>query len=273
MESTIRPAHCFARAQRLLATLDALREELGRGTDPRRPPEISNAKPREVYFEAIAAWHKATRLAEEHHACAMRPAPAAPAIREIEPGHVLQVLDAVLATLADVATAIGAKPVVAEPALEPARQPSDVLVALIEANRALSRLLERPPAPSDVYRTVALALAYAQRASKVRVEPAPLDRAKRPSDCYAQLEACLAICGKQLATRGETALEARVGLTDITPTDVFDLAHLVLGEVALLHAIDGNAPVHAFEPGGHGGHLPSHVFQLARTLEAQLGAV
>jgi hypothetical protein len=31
--------------------------------------------------------------------------------------------------------------------------------------------------------------------------------------------------------------------------------------------------VHAFEPGGNGFRLPAHVYQLARTLENQLGAL
>jgi hypothetical protein len=106
------------------------------------------------------------------------------------------------------------------------------------------------------------------------VEPVSFERAKQPADCYRQLEACLATLGRQIAGTGHTALAARAAVPDATPSDVFDLANLVLGEVAFLHALAGHAaPVHAFEPGGHGHRLPAHVYQLARTLDAQLASV
>ena len=74
----ITPAHCFARAQRLLGEVELVRDELGRTKDTRAVPEITGAAPREVYFEAIAAWHKADRVAGEVGARTHRPAPAAP---------------------------------------------------------------------------------------------------------------------------------------------------------------------------------------------------
>jgi hypothetical protein len=267
------PAHCYSRAQRLLGELVLVRDELGRTGDTRPVPEVTNAAPREVYFEAIAAWHKVDRLASEVGARTGRAAPAIPALPELKPGHCFQLIDAVLAQVEDIKHRLQLADKSPEPAVEAKRAPSDVLVTMIRVNRELSRALETPFTPGDVYRTVALASAYATRLGGGG-DLVAFERKRKPADCYAQLEACLAAAGAQITKRGGTALAARGTPPDIQPTDVYDLANLVLGELAYLHAlVAGAAPVHAFEPGGRGFRLPSHVHQLARTLEAQLAAL
>jgi hypothetical protein len=269
----IQPAHCYARARRVLAELELIREELGRSTDGRPVPEINDAAPREVYFQAIAAWHKAERLAHENGTRCGHAAPAAPHLADLKPGHVLQLIDAVHAQVVEVAQHLGISEKAHEPALEPTRTPADVLGALIRVNRTLSAVLERPFTPSDVHRVVTLARAYAERMG-ARGEQLPLERKRRPVDCYQRLEACLAVAGAALVKRGQSALRARTPASEIAPTDVYDLAQLVLGEVAFLHALTSDAqPLHAFEPGGHGHWLPSHVHQQARTLEMQLSSL
>lgn len=271
----ITPANCFARASYLLARLDQVRVEMGRTVDTRPAPEVANAKPREVYFAAIAAWHKVARLADETGACSGRAAPAVPPIGAIVPGNCYELIDAIVAQVEDIAGEVGVTAKAAEPQLEPARQPSDVLVMMVRVNRQLSRLLERPMAPRDCYRTVALATAYARRLGVAPVATVAFEHGKQPADCYRALEACLVTVEKKLAAKGQTALTARASLPDAAPTDVYDLANVVLGEVAYLHSLDGahNPPIHAFEPGGHGHRLPAHVYQLARTLDAQLAAL
>ncbi len=269
----IQPAHCYARAQRVLAEVIAVRDEMGRTEDGRPAPEISGARPRECYVEALVAWRKVQRLANEIGVSTARALPPAASLREIQPGHVLQVLDGVLATLGDIRARIGIQEAAPEPAIETSRQPSDVLVTVIRINRELSRSLERPFTPSDVYATVALASSYAARLG-TPIALAPFARKKKPADCYARLEACLARAAALVTARGEPALAARGTPKDVVPGDVYDLANLVLGEIAMLHALTPNAaPLHAFEPAPAGHYLPAHVDQLARTLEAQLGSI
>lgn len=269
----ILPGHCFARASRLFGELELVRDEMGRTKDTRPAPEITNAAPREVYFEAIAAWHKVTRLADEVGARMSRPAPAAPVLRDLKPGHVLQLIEAVLAHVEDIKAHLEITEKASEPTLDTSKKPSDVLMMLLRVNRELSRVLERPMAPSDVYRTVALASAYAARMGAV-ADTVTFERKRKPADCYAKLEQCLELVGAAITKRGETALTERGTPSEINPTDVYDLANLVLGEVAFLHSLTNTAqPVHAFEPGGAGHRLPAHVHQLARTLEAQLTAL
>jgi hypothetical protein len=264
------PAHCHARAQRLLAEVTLIRDEMGRGEDGRPAPEITGAQPREVYFEALVAWRKSQRLAEELGVHAARTAPAAPVLRELSPGHVLQLLDAVLATTDAIKQRLAIPETAAEPAIEPARQPSDVLAAVVRVNRELSRALERPFTPSDVYGAVALASTYATRLGAA-VDPVELKRRTRPADCYARLESCLEKVNQLIVKAGQQALVARGTPKDIVPGDVYDLASLVVGELAFLHSLSATAaPVHAFEPGAAGHVLPAHVDQLARTLEGQL---
>src|SRR5258706_16415948 len=92
----VQPPHCYARATRLWADLRLIRTEMGRSEDPRPAPEISNAQPREVLFEAFAVWHKADRLATELGIGAPRALPPSPAARDCKPGHCLQVIDGIV---------------------------------------------------------------------------------------------------------------------------------------------------------------------------------
>ena len=80
----IKPANCYARARRLLGEVTLVRDELGRIEDSRQVPEIEGAQPRECYFEAIAAWRKAERLADEIGVRTSRAIPATPGSCSVE---------------------------------------------------------------------------------------------------------------------------------------------------------------------------------------------
>lgn len=269
----IKPAHCYARARRLLADVTLIRDEVGRSDDTRQLPEVAGAQPRECFFEAIACWRKAERLATELGVDVARTTPPAPGMRDVKPGHVLGMLDSIVAMVDGVKTRLGIKESASEPAIEADRQPSDVLLTIIRINRELSRCLERPFTPADVYQTVALAVSYAT-ALGAPTDTAAFERRKKPQDCYEQLSSCLALAASIVDKRGQSAVLARGTPADVLPGDVYDLANLVLGELAYLHALTPNAPaVHAFEPSATGHRLPSHVHQLARTLEKQLSSM
>ena len=269
----IQPMHCHALARRLYTQSRSIREEMGRAEDKRPVPEISGAEPREVYFEALVAWRKAARLASEIGVEVARPTPVAPRLPDLKPGHVHEVLEGVQVQLDAITQRLGITERIADVAPETGRQPSDVLATVIQLNRDLSRSLERPFTPADVYATVALASAYATRLGGTAA-PAAFERRRQPADCYAKLEVCLTRAVALVGKRGRGALAARGTPPDILPGDVYDLANLVLGEIAFLHALTPDAPpLHAFEPATGGHRLPSHVYQLASTLEAQLGAI
>jgi hypothetical protein len=269
----VRPGDCYAHAQRLLAEVGAIRDEMGRAADTRSLPEVTEARPRDCYFEALATWSKVDRLASELGVQPTRMAQTIPAIRDLRPGHVLAVIDAVLEQVDGIKKQLKISESAKAPTVEATRQPSDVLVTLIRINRELSRSLERPFTPADCYRTVALASAYAARLGAA-AELAPFERRRKPEHCFERLLACHAAVGKLLAKKGESPLAARGTPTEVLPGDVYDLASVVLGEVALLHSLAPTAmPLYAFEPATSGHRLPAHVDQLARTLEAQLATL
>jgi hypothetical protein len=269
----IQPAHCHALARRLLAESRAIREEMGRSEDTRPVPQITGAQPRECYAEAIALWRKAARLGSELGVQSTRPAPVTPPLADVRPGHVHRLLEGVHAQLEDVKARLGITEEAAELAVEAGRQPSHVLVEIIRINRDLSRTLERPFTPSDVYRTVATASAYATRLG-AQPPAVAFERRLQPAHCYAQLEACLVRVAELIGKRGGSVLAVRGTPPDVLPGDVYDLANLLLGELAYLHALTPNAaPLHAFEPEVGGHVLPAHVHQLARTLAAQLTTI
>jgi hypothetical protein len=265
----VQPSQCYARAQRLWAEVRLIRTEMGRSEDPRPVPELTNVQPREVYFQALAVWHKTERLADELGGRTPRPTPRAPAPKDLLPGHVLQLIDATLGQIEDLKQRLQIDEKAREPAIEPMRKPADVLTTLLRASRDLSRLLERPFTPSDCYRAVALASAYASQLGG-RLVNAPFERNRRPADCYVQLERCLALTTALIAKAGHPTLAQKGQLPDALPGDVYDLAYLVVGELAFLHSLGAYPPVQPYETAGCGHRLPSHVHQLARVLEAQL---
>jgi hypothetical protein len=264
----VRPGDCYAHARRLLADVGAIRNEMGRSEDARPALELSDAKPRECYFAGLATWHKVSRLAAEVGAAPTSFVHTVPALREIRPGHVLRLIEAVQHQVDGIKKQLHIAETSDVPAIEASRQPADVLVTLIQVNRQISRALERPFTPSDVFARVEQASAYVGGT----VASAAFERRRTPRHCYERLMACHAAAAKKVAKHGETSTAMRVVPAEVVPGDVYDIATLVLGEVALLHSLTANAPaVYAFESNAEGHWLPSHVDQLARTLEAQLG--
>ncbi len=143
------------------------------------------------------------------------------------------------------------------------------------SDRQINLLLERPFAPADVYQQVALAVAYAARlAGHEPPAPPAFVRGKRPAECYQRLGGCLDAARALVRRAGQPVIEAApiAGAAEVVlPSDVYDLATLVLGEVAYLHALSGESQApFPFEGNVPGRKLPSHVWQLAGLLERQL---
>ena len=118
----------------------------------------------------------------------------------------------------------------------------------------MSRSLERPFTPSDV---------FSRRRSKhprtpvARPASQAFERRRTPRHCYERLMACHAAAAKKIAKHGETSTAMRVVPAEVVPGDVYDIATLVLGEVALMHSLTANAPaVYAFESNAEGHWLP-----------------
>jgi hypothetical protein len=275
----VRPPDCYARARLIQAEVELIRQEMGRARDPRPPAQVKGDAPREVYFQALALFRKADRLAYEITGDQMAAIPHAPPASQLRPGHVLSVLDAALREIAEVKGRLRITESAAEPALEPSRVPSDVFGVIVDTNRQLNLLLERPFSPGDVYQQLSLAAAYAQRLlagfpGGGGAAEAPFERRKRPGDVFQRLTGCVASLRSIVGRSGLTMLEQAHGagaVEEVLPADCFDMASLVLSELAFLHAhrVDPNPP-YPFEANAPGRKLPAHCYQLAGTIQAML---
>lgn len=270
----MQPADCFVSAAHLAGEVERIRVEMGRPADTRPPVRVTGASPRECWFQALAVFRKADRLCHELGGDPLAIVPHAPPIHLIEPRHVHAVISAAAAELAEVTKALGLGPAGPLPA-RTEKTPSDVFGVLATTDRQINLLLERPFAPADVFQQVALAVSYAARLTgEAPPAPAAYVGGKRPADCYARLTACLGATRTLIERAGHPVIAGAMVAgdeTQIVPSDVFDLASLVLGEIAFLHALKADAnPPHPWEGNAPGRKLPSHVWQLAGVLEAQL---
>jgi hypothetical protein len=271
--SEVLPADCFVRATHLAGMVELVRREMGRPSDNRSPVHVADASPRECWFQALAVFRKADRLCAEVAADPPASVPHAPALTDVKPAHVLQVIDAAVREIAEVKSALKIPERSDPPARDVAKTPSDVYGTLATLNRQVNLLLTQPFTPSDVFQQLSLAVAYAAR---LGAEPkdSPFQRAKRPADCYDRLSKCLELARQLVSKAGHPVIAAAPtpgDATGVVPADVYDLASLVLGEVAYLHALRKDvAPPYPFEGNLPGRKLPSHVWQLAGVLEQQL---
>jgi hypothetical protein len=270
----VEPPDCYVRAVQLAAHVELIRTEMGRPAEHRAHAVVSGASPREVWFQALAAFRKSDRLAHEICHDPTAEVPHAPPISTIKPGHVLQVLDAAGRELEEIMTSLGIRERANPQPRDPKKTPSDVFGALVSMNRQINLLLARSFQPADCFQQVSLAVAFAARLTgKPAPEPAAFERAKRPADCYQRLVRCLELARALVRGHGQPVIETTPALDSDTvlPSDVYDMASLVLGEVAYLHSLkpDTNPP-YPFEGNIPGRKLPSHVWQLVGVLEQQL---
>jgi hypothetical protein len=280
--TTIEPADCFARVARIRGELDLLRAEMGRPADAQPDIGVTGAEPRECYFVAMAMFRKADRLCFEHTG-ESGTLPYPPPLASVKAGDVYTVLEGVLDRLSRVKSAFGMKDNAAEPPRDAAKTPSDVFRTVVSANRQLNLLLEHPFAPADCHQQVSLANSYAAAlrvhvtGSNAATELPAFERGKRPADCYRKLGEAIDRVEVIVAAAGLKMLDLTVGTIHddrVLPADVYDLASLLVAELAYVHSqTPGLAPVHLQPLVPPGKRLPSHVYQLAAAVDRQLATV
>jgi hypothetical protein len=279
--TAIEPKHVLSRVRLLEAELDLIRQEMGRPTDPRSELEVSGAAPREVYFEALALFRKADRLSFERTG-AQGALPHPPAPGDIQPANVKGVVDAALACVRAVKSQMNISEDSAEPAPADATQPSNVLVAAHRASRQLNLLLDHPFVPDDVFQQVTLGLAYAASVcAKVSPSTVPelpaFERRKRPADVYRRLFDTFSTVRQALTVLDLPCSELGTSPyadDEVTPSDVYDIASLLVSELVYLHStVPGVSPPSAAEFYEVERRLPAHVFQYAGHLAAYVDAL
>ncbi len=272
----VEPADVFVRVELVRQELELIRLEMGKPGGVEEHITVSNAAPHDVFFQALTLFRKANRLCYEQTRNDTAE-PRAPDGR-IDPEHVYGVVNAALDRLRRVKQKLGIEENAEAPERNPATKPTDVFRSIVPVNRQLNLLLDRQFAPSDVYQQLTLAISYASRLlalfpGATRIPPAPpFERRKRPADVYDRLIDChelLRGINKQLNITMVDVNRAGKDTDKIAPSDVYDIATLLVSELALIHAQSPGAaaPVNSFYPGRK---LPSHVYQRAGILQTQL---
>ena len=270
------PPDVYVLTRLVRSELGLIRLEMGKPEYGRSPLSVKNAAPHEVFFQALTLFRKVDRLCfeqlREHVAL-----PEAPQ-GDIRPAHVYAVLDTVLDRLRRLKSRLGIVEESKKPARDLTKTPTDVFRSIVEANRQLNVLMEKRFSPSDVYQQVTLAVGYASRllarfpeTTRIPAAP-PFERRKRPADVYFRLVDCFGRIRKIAERSGIQLLELNAEgaiSEDVAPSDVYDIASLLVSELAYLHSrIKGSqTPREVFHPGKK---FPAHVYQRAGLLEAQL---
>ena len=256
--------------------LEFVRREMGRPEHLRSEIRVLGAEARTIFAQALTLSRKADRLSFE---LARQRAPIPPLPTDpIEINHVPAMVDAVLERVRIVKTELGITEAAPEATGDPTVSSADLLRSMLQASRQLNLLLERRFSSSDVFQQVTVAISYTARLLQQfpdaeQIPDAPgFERFKRPSDVYLRLLDCFELLG-EIARMSEVStldFEGHTeGIADLTSSDVYDLASLLVSELAYLDSrvASGKSPIDSYYPGRK---LPSHTYQRVGILKDQL---
>jgi len=273
---TITPADVYVRVRQVRAELELIRSEMGRPVYQGWNPTISNAMPRQVYFQARTMFEKTNQLCFE--LVRERGQPLKEPGGLIQPALVLDVVTATLERLKVIKAGLGIPEQVELPPRDPSKQPSDVILEIMHANRQINMLMDLGFSPGNVYREVTMSVHYAARllalypgVERLPAEPTMV-RGKQPQDVYERLLDCFSLASalsKQGHLEPLTLEVSPAGIERVIPSDVYDLAILIQAELAYLHGQTHGVrpPRDSFYPGRK---FPAHVYQRTELLMEQL---
>lgn len=270
------PADVLARATLVNAELEIVRQELGKPVFVAPLPTISNAAPRHVIFQAKTL-HKRTSLLSLE-LTGTPPSDINIPTGTIKPFHVWHTVNQSLDILNVIKIQLHISDSATEVLADEDTQPSDVFMAIAQANRTVNQLLSTPVASSDVYQQITEAIHYSANLlgryeAKIRIPAAPeLVRKKQPIDVHKKLEECYTHLENiaRAANLNILKVDTNTSLQHLTsPADVYDFTSLIIAELDFLYKQDPNAPNvrKSYFPGYK---TPSQAYQRASILKAQL---
>ncbi|MFO1429083.1 MAG: hypothetical protein U1F76_02915 [Candidatus Competibacteraceae bacterium] len=264
--------------------LERLRFIMGETRPPPLDISLRNATPYDVYFQSLALLQRTNRLAFEFMRVVEKPLPPPPT--PIELSDALPLVREAYRIFKDVLTdpqiqanfALAPPPSAGAGEVPATGSANEAFVLLFGLNRQLNLVLERYFSPSDNYKQVTLAVAYATQvlarypdAIRLPEEP-PFEPGKQPIDSLLKLITCLQSLGEVLHNLGLPAPIVETQALDtapILPGDVFLIASLVVGQLEFLRQQLGIAkpPREVFYPGRK---FPTDVYRRVGLLQAQL---
>jgi hypothetical protein len=281
-EEEITSEHTCARIGQILDEIDALRLEMGRAKDARVPMHVREASPREVFYHAQTVHRKADRLCVELGGGPVRPPDAGEPARA-RPADVLRVLDSARARLAEARARLRVEGDAAPPELPgplpriAGKQASDVLAGCLLASRQLNVMLGHAFGSDEAHELLVRALGLTERllaAHGAALPPAPrFERRKFPRDVFQLLWQASEVLRQILSDSGVAALEIERGFVGEQPTDVYDLASLLVSELEYLASFLPPKEAQRSAAASPSPVLPAHNFQRAGQLRDALGAL
>jgi len=269
----ILPANVLTRVELLRKELDDIRFEMGRPKTGEIEMVVVNAAPHEVFFQARSLYQKADRVVVEVTGEKSVPLGLATP-QNIQPSHVFEVVSAALERLRFLKKRLGITLINSEGLPNPSATPSHVFFSIGLANQQLNVMVNRHFSPRDVFRQVRLALLYTRRLLQQFPQaahnlPMPaLERGRRPGAVFMHLIDCHTILSKIARHSKLKILQLALRNPDtrkIQPNEVYDLASLVVSELAHLSA-KGPHIDPPQKPAPPGLTLPSHVYQQVGSL-------
>ncbi|MGO8753383.1 MAG: hypothetical protein ACLQNE_46195 [Thermoguttaceae bacterium] len=272
------PGDVFAHVGLLSAEVELVRREIGAPKESRPAVVVDGAQPRDNYFQALSLSRKVQRLCSDLTGDDGVFPPSAPAPDLTKPADVLAVVDATLSNARRVKAHLRISELSREPPLDDSKTPSDVFRSIVHLNRQFSLMLDTRPTPSGVYERLTEAVVTANRLlarfpGAAEVKTPPFDRGRAPADVHARLMRCMDQVHLIMKHLGPTTLEVdwKLAPEQVAPSDVYDLAMLLLAELRYLESriprTPGSPALTDIPPGRK---LPAHNFQRAGLIEAQL---
>jgi len=257
---------------------------MGKPTARQSDSIVTNVHSHEAYFQALTLFHKADRLALELTGSTGIP-PEPISLSALAPLHIWKTVNATYLRILAIKEELGLKDIVSERPENSSTSLTETGRAIVQANRQLNLLQERHFSPSDVSQQVLLASQYAKRLlarfpqSRFPSETAPLERGKQPADVFLRLVEGYATLEKIAQQSNVPVLHLDLAAAQKTgrsrqlePSDVYDMATLLVSDLAYLHAQlkSNDSPKPIPYPGRT---FPSHVYQQATVLLHQLKAL
>ena len=286
---TIRSADVLARITLVLEAIEQIRSQIGRYHTHPMKITVTNSSPRDGYFQALTLVQKANRLSHELTGKrGPQPDPNDVEIDEIRPYHKWILVEAAYERLLFVGQRLKVKMPTKEKLQDPATTSDQVFQKLFEANRRLVNLmLSERIQSSDVFWVVSEASDFAADLLATFPGSAPPTEpifvsGKEPIDNYRRLIECQELIESIAVQSGVHTATVKAILTaqdEVLPSDVFNFAKKILGDMAYFHALEKSPlplaviPVPPSMENPAGRKFPSHVYQRAGLLRHQLEVI
>lgn len=274
---TIENRHVYSLANELADEIELIREVMGRPYDdsPRLP--VSGVTLYELYYHAQTLVRQSNQLAQEV-------AGAAPVFASdqpnpgIVPADVYRLIELALADIRIVKSELEIAESVPQDVRAAPIAPTGIFSVVIDSNRQLNLLVRNPIRSADVYDELHSAITYAggilaSSGGMAAFPDAPFEGHKRPADVYARILECLDIVAEIASQTGVEIVDLssrRNVPDDVEPGHVYDLAKMLLADLALIAATLGAEPIEPESIPRPKHVFPSHAFERAGILRTQL---